>query len=238
MGLQGSLLDLSVADLIQQNCMDGKSVKLVVQNGEKQAEILIREGNLIHAQMDDLIGEEVVYEVLGWEDGRFWLDSDVTDSSTTVHRKWSVLLLEGAKRLDEQRWTVSQNNSFWRNDMAQLDDLLKQMAGEINGFVAAEVVGMDGLSVATFARGKANLELIGAQLTLLIKLVDTSVEKLNSGVLNDFLLTTENNFTMMRLLPDKKHFIAIIADRKTSNLGNLRLVSQVYLDRIRTAMPH
>jgi hypothetical protein len=41
----------------------------------------------------------------------------------------------------------------------------------------------------------------------------------------------------MYYLPNKQHFLGIIADRKTAILGNLRLMAKIYSERIAKAMP-
>jgi hypothetical protein len=37
---------------------------------------------------------------------------------------------------------------------------------------------------------------------------------------------------LMRFLPGKQYYLDIIADRKTGNLGNLRLMSRMYTERL------
>jgi predicted regulator of Ras-like GTPase activity (Roadblock/LC7/MglB family) len=96
---------------------------------------------------------------------------------------------------------------------------------------------MDGLSVAQYSRAKVNLKLIAAQLTLLMKLLDTAVNKSTGGILEDNLLTGQSHYVMMRFLPGKHHYLAVVTDRKSANLGNLRLVTGVYLERLNASMP-
>jgi len=234
MSLQGSLKDIAVADLIQHHCVDKKTVWVQIQRADKRAEVFIREGNVVHAVLDQLQGEEVIYEILGWDEGTFYIEGDVLPPLTTVHRNWTALLLEGARRLDEQNLLTTHEE---KSGMAKMDEILKQMAQEIDGFEAAEVIGMDGLSIAQYSRAKLNLELIAAQLTLLIKLLDTAVNKSTGGILEDNLLTTQLHYVMMRYLPGKQHYLAVIADHRNANLGNLRLVTGVYLERLSASMP-
>ena len=123
--------------------------------------------------------------------------------------------------------------------MAQdLEEVLQKMSGDVNGYVASVVTGMDGLSIAQHANKKINTDAISAQLTLLLKLVETSVSRLNAGQLEDELLSTEDVYILMRFLPDKQFFLGVVADRRTGNLGNLRLITRMYTDRLAKAMPH
>jgi predicted regulator of Ras-like GTPase activity (Roadblock/LC7/MglB family) len=239
MGMQGNLRDMTVADLIQHNCQERKAARLTIRHLGEEAQLFFKDGNILHAILGDIQGEEVVYRILAWEEGTFILEPDLAPPATSIQRSWSGLLMAGAQRLDEDQIQVEQSFSEPEvKQMAQLDDLLKQMSGEVNGFVATAVVGMDGLSVAQFAKGKINPDMISAQMTLLFKLVDTSITKLNAGVIEDNLVTTESAYILMRYLPDKHYFLGIAADRKSGSLGNLRLMSKMYADRVAKAMPH
>ena len=121
--------------------------------------------------------------------------------------------------------------------MAKIDDLLKEMGGEVTGYVASAVAGMDGINLAQHTRAKVDQEAISAQMTMLLKLIDSSITKLGAGVVEDNLVTTERTYVLMRFLPGKEHFLAVASDRKGGNLGNLRLVSKMYAERIAKAMP-
>ena len=122
--------------------------------------------------------------------------------------------------------------------MAKLDDILKEMSAEITGYLACALVGLDGINLASHSNSKAaDPEAISAQGTLLLKLVDGSVEKLGSGILEDNLTTTENAYLLMRFLPGKQYYLGLAANRKTGNLGNMRLISKTYAERLSKAMP-
>ena len=245
MGLQGSLHDMAIADLIQHNCQDRKIARLCVHHDNQQAIIFFKNGNVVHATLDNSgrEGEEVIYHILGWDEGSFTLESGIESSAETIQRSWSSLLLEGARLLDESRvgtdiFSIIQPFQPEVSQMAQkLDDILKEMSTDVSGYVSSIVAGMDGLNIAQHSLDRANPETISAQLTLLVKLVDTSVGKLKAGELEDELVTTERNYVLMRYLPGKQYFLGMAIDRKASNLGNLRLMSRIYADRISKAMP-
>ncbi len=120
----------------------------------------------------------------------------------------------------------------------ELDNVLKEMSDQIEGFITCAVVGMDGLPISSYSRNKkTDAEAISAQMTLFFKLADTSVNKLNTGVIEDDLLTTESAYVLMRFLKDRGFYLGIAADRKTAKLGNMRLNSRIYADRITKVMP-
>lgn len=116
-------------------------------------------------------------------------------------------------------------------------DILAELGDQVPGFIAASVVGMDGLGIAQHTAANVNVEAINAQMTLLVKLVDTSVNKLGAGTLEDYLMTTARAYLMLRFLEEGEYYLGIAAIRDRSSLGNLRLNSRIYTRRINQAMP-
>ena len=244
MGMHGNLRDMAIADLIQINCQDRKSARLEIEHDGDTAAIYIRDGNVVHAVLGDASGEEVLFHILEWEDGTFHLDTGVQSPATTITSPWSGLLLEAARRLDEETQTNDPFESTKEihaevNSMApKFDEILKEMSGEITGFAACALVGMDGINLASYTRAKGmDPDVISAQMTMLLKLVDTSIEKIKAGQIEDDLVTTANAYILMRFLPGKNYYVGIAADRKTGNLGNMRLISRTYADRLAKALP-
>lgn len=244
MSMQGNLQDVTIADLIQLNCLDRKTAKLDVKHAGQLASLYFKEGNVIHATHDDLVGEEVVYQVLKWEDGSFIIEYDFESPVISITRSWSGLLLEGARRLDESELNtdaleIEENIQPEVKKMAQnFNEILTELAGEVIGYSASALVGTDGLEVASNTKGIMDPEAVSAQMATLLKLVDGSMDKLSAGTLEDNLMTTENAYIFMRFLPGKEYFLGIAVDRKAGNLGNLRLISKIYTERLAKAMPH
>lgn len=237
MSLQGNLKDMAIADLIQHNCQDHKTAEMLIENAGQEATLFFKEGRVTHASLNGQHGEEVVFQILAWNEGTFILETGSEAPVETITRSWPSLLLEGARRLDEGQ--LEQTKITEASQMAhKLNDILKELSGEVSGYIASAVVGMDGLSVADHTKSaKSNPETISAQLALLFKLVDTSTGKMNAGVVEDNLLSTDNAHILMRFLPGKDYFLGIAIDRKSGTLGNLRLMSKLYTDRVAKAMP-
>ena len=238
---------MAVADLVQHTCEERKTARLQIQNSDQQAALYFKDGNLIHAILGDRVGEEVVYELLHWNEGRFNLEAITDTPRTTIRRNWSGILLEGARRFDENESKESkafdpfeseQNNQPEVTEMAKFDDILKEMSGEVTGYVASALVGMDGINLASHTNSKnADPEALSANLTMLMKLVDGAVDKLHAGVLEDDLVTADNAYILMHFLPGKQYYLGLAVNRKTGNLGNMRLISKVYGERLAKVMP-
>ena len=243
MGMKGDLRDMAIADLIQHTCQDRKTAQLRIQHSGNQATLYFNDGNVVHAILGNQEGEEVIYQILKWEEGVFNLEAGVKPPSVSIKHGWASVLLEGARRLDERNQVIEANQSdpyiqLETNEMAKLDDILKEMSGEVTGYAACALVGLDGINIASHTSNKAmDPDTISAQMTMLIKLVDTSVNKLGAGVVEDNLTTTENAYVLIRFLPGKQFYLGMAANRKTGNLGNMRLISKMYAERLGKAMP-
>ena len=123
--------------------------------------------------------------------------------------------------------------------MTVLEDILKGISREVTGYVASALVGMDGLNIASHTvNPEADPEMISAQLTTLLNLVDGSMEKLGAGEMEDNLTTTENAYFLMRFLPGRHYYLCVVADRKAGNIGNMRLITRIFADRLAQAILH
>jgi predicted regulator of Ras-like GTPase activity (Roadblock/LC7/MglB family) len=244
MGMKGNLQDMTVADLIQLHCNNRKTAKLDIQNSDQQTIIFFKDGAIRHASCGDQEGEEVIYKTLIWEQGSFTIQNDIEAPKISIKRSWSELLLEGARRHDEFVNAKNNNNDKKHvksevNKMPQkFDEILAELAGEVTGYGSSALVGIDGINVASNSNGKLDPETVSAQMTMLFKLVDGSVTKLRAGTLEDNLTTTEKAYILMRFLPGKDFYLSIAADRNIGNVGNMRLISKMYAERLAKAMPH
>lgn len=103
MSLQGSLKHLHLADVIQLISVSGKTGKFHLKREEHLGHIYLKEGNIVHAEVDDIKGEEAVYELAIWNDGEFHFEPDIEPGVKTISKSNTNLLMEAARRLDEWR---------------------------------------------------------------------------------------------------------------------------------------
>lgn len=238
MAIEGHLREMNLPTLVQYACTVGQQSRLRLQHEDESANLFFRDGNLIHATLGDEIGEEAFYRVLRWEDGEFRLESSVETPTETIATPWSALLVNGLQRADEDTWDLAEVHEEENEMPENIQDILKEMGGQVPGFMVAAVVGMDGLGIADYAVTSVDVEAVNAQMTLLVKLVDTTVTKLTGDEVEDYLLTTENAYLLVRFLEDKQYYVGLAADRRTGKLGNMRLNSRLYAARLDKALPH
>jgi predicted regulator of Ras-like GTPase activity (Roadblock/LC7/MglB family) len=124
------------------------------------------------------------------------------------------------------------------DEMANLQDILKNLASDVPGFISTDVVGMDGLSIAGYASNPDfDAEAASAQFALVMKLVSKTADQLGSGEVEDNLVTTDDAYVLTRFLGDGSYYLGIAVSKDMGSLGNVRLMSRNYADDIWDAIP-
>lgn len=108
MSLTGHLQDTSLASLTQMLCLDQQSGVLVLENSH-QGCVYFQKGHLVHAEAPEATGQQALYHLLAWRQGRFTFYRDRHPPKQTINNHWQELLLEGMRRLDESRRQEQQN---------------------------------------------------------------------------------------------------------------------------------
>jgi hypothetical protein len=103
MAFQGSLAELHLPDIIQLVSVSGKTGIFHLTEGEQGGEIYLKDGQIVHAELGELDGEEAVYALAIWRKGEFRFDASVTPPRQTIEKSNTSLLMEAARRLDEWR---------------------------------------------------------------------------------------------------------------------------------------
>jgi hypothetical protein len=102
MAVSGDLADMDVTSIISINCNQMNQARLLVHHQGREASIFFADGNIVHMRLDSMEGEEVLHEVLAWEEGTFELQQGILAPTRSVTKSWSELLLGGMQRLDQQ----------------------------------------------------------------------------------------------------------------------------------------
>ena len=103
MAFQGSLKDLPLPDIIQLVSVSGKTGVFELTRGAEQGRIWLRDGQMAHAVVGNLAGEEAIYSLAIWSQGEFHFVPGTEPPETTITRSNTNLLMEAARRLDEWR---------------------------------------------------------------------------------------------------------------------------------------
>lgn len=89
--VEGDLLDLTLPSLLQALTREKSTAVLRLQrgteNGADQGIVYFREGALVHAVAGEAVGDDAMYQLLGWSEGRFRLTRDADPQPRTVTAK-------------------------------------------------------------------------------------------------------------------------------------------------------
>jgi len=104
MSFQGSITELPVPDIIQLVSVSGKTGMFTLVHGSERGYIHLKNGQMVHARLGDLTGEEAIYALAIWSSGDFQFTPNEEPDSVTIEKSNTSLLMEAARRLDE--WKV------------------------------------------------------------------------------------------------------------------------------------
>ena len=103
MAFQGSLKELPLPDIIQLMSVSGKTGKFTLERGSDRGFIYLKNGQMFHALLNDLVGEEAIYALAIWNEGDFLFTPSEEAERQTITKSNTNLLMEAARRLDEWR---------------------------------------------------------------------------------------------------------------------------------------
>lgn len=256
-----SLFGLSLSSFLQMVAMEEKTVHIkVFQSSGRNGSLFFREGELIDAEVDYLTGDPAALEMLSWEDSRVSMkEFPAPPPGTKMQSELLPLLFAAAKNEDERgheeefsspletaRQELARLNKAEQQEQPQpaappnhttggnmgIKDLLKKMADEMDGVLAIQVTGMDGITLALHNPTGADVEAFSAKFAMVMKLVEKSVDSLKGlGELEENLVQTKNAWISTRFITPQ-HYIGIAVSRE-GTLGNMRLVAQNYIEHLR-----
>jgi hypothetical protein len=144
MSLEGDLKEFSLIGVMQIICMEHRRAGLFVRRRGEEATILFDGGDIIQATLGNLQGEEAVFQLLTWTEGSFRTTDQITIVTRNVFKNWNHLLIEGMRRIDEQRKDTidkpdvslsrqdAERDSKLENDLIVLLSSLEQTMSRLN----------------------------------------------------------------------------------------------------------
>ncbi len=234
-GFEGRISDFQLSDLIQMNCLGRLTNALHIKKDLQSGVIYFEDGNIIHAVLDNLQGEEAFYEILSWEGGSFSVEKGVTADKETIVKGWQSLLLEGLRRADEQQNVIAQKRQSEKSKrQRRLSDIMDEML-DIKGVKAVILFDGEGFPIASKVRpqdkNSFNIpELVNEFAGLQNQTARFSGEiKLGKPV--EIFIDFENGMMHLIQITQREEYAVLITD-KTSSLGLLRMESKKYLKRL------
>jgi hypothetical protein len=101
-GFQAHIRGVSLADLVQMECLAGSRRVVRVVSGSNSGYLFFRGGSLVHAIARSAVGEAAALEVLLWNDGSFEPVEREWPMKEGISSTWQSLLLRAAQMRDER----------------------------------------------------------------------------------------------------------------------------------------
>jgi predicted regulator of Ras-like GTPase activity (Roadblock/LC7/MglB family) len=122
--------------------------------------------------------------------------------------------------------------------MAKLDQILQQIRNELGAdFVATDVVGMDGLSIAgASAVPSFDGSAASARFAMIMKLASKVTDKLGLGAVEDNLATTAQVMVLSRFLGNGSYYWSVTVTRDAT-LGSVRMLMNEIAPQLWDAIP-
>ena len=240
MALQGSLHDMSVADLIQSYCQDQKTAHLMLTNRGEQAELFFKGGQVVHAAANGHQGEEVVYQTLAWVEGEFSLETGVEPPLISIRQNWPGLLLEGSRRLDEAQAVPVQTHKEQKTMATKkkselLAEMLTDLLEESSDIEGVAVVDIDGLVYSANLPYKALDEtMVGGAAAAVQGLSKRSVQQLQRGNFSQTLIQGDGGNIIIYPLNSETLFIGLTG--ANVNLGMAFAETRSIATKLRSIM--
>ncbi|RMF69858.1 MAG: response regulator [Calditrichaeota bacterium] len=91
-GFEGSVQHAGIRELVELNCFSRKDSTLWVSRRQESGAIYFRNGDVVHAECGELVGERAFYNILNWDGGRFKIRPGSASIKRTIRRDWRSLL--------------------------------------------------------------------------------------------------------------------------------------------------
>ncbi|MGB9721148.1 MAG: DUF4388 domain-containing protein [bacterium] len=101
MALEGNLEDFELTDVFQLIQLGAKDGSLRIQSASDVGVVYFKNGMVVHAKTNNLIGEQAVDSILQWRKGRFVFRPGEETLEKTVELPIQQVILDAARRIDE-----------------------------------------------------------------------------------------------------------------------------------------
>jgi len=130
-GFKGSISGLQLPDLIQMNCLSQVTTALYVQKNKREGCIFFEDGQITHAQVGAIQGEDALFTILSWSSGIFRFVGGVKAPYVSIKTNWEYLLIEGMRKSDEMSEAL-EKGIIDDHDIAPIDESSRMLVKNIS----------------------------------------------------------------------------------------------------------
>jgi CheY-like chemotaxis protein/predicted regulator of Ras-like GTPase activity (Roadblock/LC7/MglB family) len=211
--------------------VDRKSSALQVDIDGKKGVIYFKDGEIIHAEYEDLIDEEAALQLISMDRGIISAKKIRKKIKRTIQKDFVEFCADILKRVDDLKHNKKKSsknskiNEKKEENMARIKDVLSILNNEITGFQAASVFGKDGIPVAIENPAMLDIDAFSAKFAMVSTLVTKSIKDLSGGKVSEILIEEEKGWSLIRPVRETGLFL-LIAVTSDATLGNVRLVAK------------
>lgn len=224
-GFKGSVSDFQLSDIIQLNCLGRLTISLSVKHANEQGTIYFRDGNIVHAQLGHLVGEEAFYHIMRWNGGEFSVNKEWSIPQETIFNSWQSLLLESMRQADENSAPIKEeviDDLYWRQK--KIDSLLSKLksAQGVRHILVYSDEGVPIFYAGTFAGEKAKIDALSDEFASMIGSFRNQERILNHQAIEYWEVQLESSVIFLYKIPYQEAFFALVGDKQL-NHGFIRL---------------
>jgi CheY-like chemotaxis protein len=235
-GFRGSVHGLSLVDMLQMYNYARRSVTIAV-GGLHPGRLHFREGQIVHAEHQGLIGEAAVTSILGMPAGTLGTSALPARLAQTITRDFREVLLEALRAIDEASGhsddpdTIDIAFDIHGDDMVVAREpampshtLVLQRAREIEGYLAVCMFLASNGGVVCFD-GRIDLRPAARLTADAMRRKQKTIDDMGiDDEAEDLLLTSTHQYHLLRRLHSEvPAFIYLVLDRERSNPNMARL---------------
>ena len=101
MSVESNLKNVTISSVVQRLSTERRSVALVIQRRLEKGVLYFEEGEIVHALLGPLEGEQAAFELLTWQDGTFRISEALRPPARSIRRGWRHMVLEAARQMGE-----------------------------------------------------------------------------------------------------------------------------------------
>lgn len=119
--LNGDLAFIQITTLLQSLQLAKMTGRLQIDSKEGAAEVFFLEGKPVHCSVPNASGNEGVYELMSWQEGKFFFQPQVVTKKRTLTEALDNLVIQGVQLLDKMNYL---KNVGYREDsvLARVED--------------------------------------------------------------------------------------------------------------------
>ena len=178
-GFDGSVAGMSLTDLLQLKSMGRFIGRICVEHAGKTGVLFFRDGDLIHAQLDQFEGKDAFARVLSWGGGSFRVEPKVTSARQTIHEPFQFLLLDAVRLQDELAAGLDQQAHS--GQVTNSDPRGGGMKERLSGVAGIQDVALTDRTGAVVQTIGSNAEAVAAQGMYLVSTSDQIAQELGLG---------------------------------------------------------